>query len=398
MDRKSPNCLTKKDIEETAEAFEEFHERYSEYFRTTTRDTGETAKKYMHGQYLLEGKVLPTTIPKMVDGCNNQNLQHFITESPWDEKGVIKQIQYDTSELTGDEKEGALSVDGVAFPKQGNKSVGVSRQWCGRLGKVENCQVGVFLGYSDNHGNRILMGKRLYLPKEWAEDDKRREEAGVPEEIEFKTKPELGLDLIHEAVENNVPFGWINGDTAYGRSIKFRESLDGDDLTYMLDIPCDTLVWLPGWIDSSTGKPHRPPKRVDELKDELDSSQMVRVFIRDTYRGELWTNVSTLRVHPVKDNEPMEEEWLVIRDDENKDNKTRYQFSNASPNTSLKKLVNMSARRYWIERAIEDAKGEVGMADYEVRKWKGWHHHMTMSLLAILFLLEWKLEFGKKNA
>lgn len=398
MDRKSPNCLTEKDLKETAEAFEEFHKRYSKYFRTTTRDSGETAKKYMYGQYLLEEKVLPTTIPKKVDGCNYQNLQHFITESPWDEDGVIKQIQKDVSSLIGNEEEGALSVDGFAVEKQGDKSVGVARQWDGRRGKVDNCQVGVLLTYSDNCGNRAPMGKRLYLPEEWAEDEERREEAGVPEDIEFKTKPELGSDLIHDAVENNVPFGWVNGDSVYGRSIKFRESIDADGITYMLDIPCDTLVWLPEWIDSSTGKPIRPPRRVDKVKDELDPSQVKRVFIRDTYRGELWTNVSVLRVHPVKDNKPMGEEWLVIRDDDNEGNKTRYQFSNASSNTTLKKLVNMSARRYWIERAIEDAKGEVGMADYEVRKWRGWHHHMTMSMLSILFLLEWKLELeGKKN-
>lgn len=396
MDSKSEDCLTEDELEKTAEMFEKFHERYSHFFNTTTRNNGDTAKDYISGQIQLDGKGTMTNIPKKVDGGDYQAYQHFISNSPWDEVGVIDQIQKDVSELIGDEEEGALVVDGVGFPKQGKKSAGVARQWCGRLGKVENCQVGVFLGYV-NSEERILMDKRLFLPEKWINDEERRIEAGIPEDIEFKTKPELALDMISHAEKNNVPFGWINADDLYGRSIEFRQELNDNEHTYMVDIPCDTKVWLSEDIDSTTGEPKRAPRRVDKIKKELEPKQMERLFVRDTERKELWTKVSVLRVHPVKNNKPLGELWLIIRKNEDEDEYV-YQFSNAPQDTTLKKLVKMSYTRYWIERSIEDAKGEVGLADYEVRKWKGWHHHMTMCMLAMLLLLEVKLNLlGEKN-
>jgi SRSO17 transposase len=286
-------------------------------------------------------------------------------------------------------------VDGVSFPKQGEKSVGVARQWCGNLGKVENCQVGVFLGLATPEGERTLIDERLYLPEEWIEDEERREEAGVPEDVEFKTKPELALEMIKEAKKNDVEFGWVNADSLYGRSSSFRENLDEEDVTYMVDIPKDTKVWLAEEIDPQS-EIDKPPKRADELEKTLDSNQKKEVEIRETERGKLESEVTALRVHTNKNDHPSDrEEWLLIRRDQNKD-KTKYFLSNAPPETSLHKLVKMSSTRYWIERAIEDGKGEIGMDDYEVRKWKGWHHHMTMTMLAMLLLLEMKIDLEDK--
>ncbi len=386
--------LSKINLREPPGYFREFHGRYLERFKTKTRDVGDKAMDYMLGGLHLDKKFTLTNIPEVVPDTNNQRLHHFITESPWEWEPVIRQLQKDVSDLIGG-GDSALVVDGVSFPKQGEKSVGVARQWCGRLGKVENCQVGVFLGLATPEGDRTLIDERLYLPEKWVEDEERREEAGVPRDAEFKTKPELALDMILEAEENGVSFGWVNADSLYGRSSDFRERLDDESITYMVDIPSDTKVWLVEEVTSSK-EGEEQPVRVDELSDELNPSQMEEVYVRDTERGELRSEAAALRIHTLDNGHPSDkEEWLVIRRDKNKDG-TKYLLSNAPPETDLDKLVKMSATRYWIERAIEDGKGEVGMGDYEVRKWRGWHHHMTMTMLAMLLLLEMKIGLGDK--
>lgn len=386
--------VAKIDLRAGPRHFREFNGRYSERFKTKTRDVGDKAKAYMFGECNLNEKVTMTNIPKVAPDTNNQKLQQFITDSPWEWEPVIKQLQGDANDHIGG-KDSALIVDESGFPKQGKKSVGVKRQYCGRLGKVENCQVGVFLGLTNLEGDRTLIDERLYLPKEWVEDKGRREEAGVPEDVEFKTKPELALEMIFGARENGVSFGWVNADTLYGDSSSFRERLDGEDIIYMVDVSSDTNVWLAEEVDPSGGT-SKPSRRVDKLAGELDPSWLEEVYVRDTERGELRSEAAALRVHPVENGRPSsDEEWLVIRKDKS-ENETKYLLSNAPPDTSLDRLVKMSAARYWIERMIEDGKGEVGMADYEVRKWRGWHHHMTMTMLSMLLLLELKLKMGEE--
>jgi len=383
------------DLEDPPGRFKAFFERFSELFKTKTRNLGDKAMDYLLGGLHLDKKFVLTNIPDVVTGTNNQQLHHFISESPWRKEPVVKRLQKDASSLIGG-KDAALVVDGVSFPKQGEKSVGVARQWCGRLGKVENCQVGVFLGLATPDGERTLIDERLFLPEDWIEDEGRREEAGVPEDVEFKTKPELALEMIKEAKENDVEFGWVNADSLYGRSSSFRENLDEEDVTYMVDIPKDTKLWLAEDI-ASQSEIDEPSKRADELEKILDSNQEKEVEIRETERGKLESVVTALRVHTNKDDHPSDkEEWLLIRRDKNKD-ETKYFLSNAPPETNLRKLVEMSSTRYWIERAIEDGKGEIGMDDYEVRKWKGWHHHMTMTMLAMLLLLEMKIDLEDKT-
>ncbi|KXA91557.1 hypothetical protein AKJ63_01300 [candidate division MSBL1 archaeon SCGC-AAA259D18] len=390
-----PGNLAKIDLREAPRFFEKFYRRYSRHFKTKTRSVGNKAKNYMLGGLHLDRKATLTNMPKVISGADSQNLQHFITDSPWKNEPVITQLQKDADDLIGGE-DSALIVDGSAFSKQGEKSVGVKRQWCGRLGKVENCQVGVFLGLANSKGDRTLIDEQLYLPEEWAEDEERRKEAGVPEVVKFRKKPELALDMILGAKENGVSFGWVNADSLYGRSSDFRGRLDEENITYVVDVPSDTNVRQVGEAASIEGE-EEPSRRVDELAEGLDSSRMEKVYVRDTERGELKSEAIALRVYTVEDEKPSDdEEWLVIRKDDNKD-ETKHLLSNESPDTSLEKLVKMSAARYWIERAIEDGKGEASMGDYEVRKWKGWHHHMTMVMLAMLLLLEMKLKLGEET-
>jgi SRSO17 transposase len=225
----------------------------------------------------------------------------------------------------------------------------------------------------------------------------------------FKTKAELGLEMLLAAKSRNIPFGWVGMDCHYGEQPWFLDELEKEGFTYIADTPCDTRVWM---TRPDVGVPQKNgirgrnptivrvignniPNRVDKLADELDTSQWHKVFLRDSERKEIWCKLACLRVYPVKDSLPGNECWLIIRRNEG-ESETKYQFSNAPLATSFEKLGEMSCSRYWIERAIQDGKGEAGMADYEVRGYVGWNHHMAMTFLAMLFLLEMQDEWKSK--
>jgi len=382
---------------------------FSDFFRNKTRRSLKQALQYLQGQVLLNERRNMTNIEKVVPDCDHQSLQHFISNSRWDEEGVINELQRQVSELIGNPIHGSVHLDESGFPKDGENSVGVKRQHCGRLGKVDNCQVGVFLGYAF-WNRRTLIDKRLYLPDDWANDPVRRRQCGVPPEITFKTKAELGLEMLLKARERGVPFAWVGMDCFYGQQPWFLDSLESEDFLYIADIPSDTRVWLEApkvEIPKRKGKRGRhsarkqliegepEPLEVRKIVEELPDDAWEHTFLRDTERRELWCDMACLRVHQVRDGLPGPESWLILRKEDNGEKK--YQLSNASPDTKMSRLAEMSCSRYWMERALEDAKGEVGMADYEVRGWLGWHHHMTMALLAMLFLLTLQVKWKDKS-
>lgn len=349
-----------------------------------------------------------TEIAKTIPNCNNQSVQHFISNSLWDEQGLIHDIQDRIVKLIGNKENGSLQLDESGFPKQGNNSAGVQRQYCGRLGKIENCQAGVFLGYV-NDNKRTLIDKRLYIPQEWMNDKDRRKKCDIPEDLVFKTKAELGLEMILGAKRRGIPFGWVGMDCFYGQQPWFLNELEKERTVYIADIPCDTRVWLDKpdvgvplkngirgrnpTIEKVIG--NNNPLRVDKLANELDSSQWERVYLRDSERKEMWCRLACLRVFPVQDKLPGKECWLVIRKNEN-ETETKYQFSNAPIDINIEKIGKMSCSRYWMERALEDAKGDVGLADYEVRGYIGWNHHVAMVLMAMMFLLEMQDKWKSK--
>jgi SRSO17 transposase len=386
-----------------------FQKNYTSTITTKTRNIGQQSLQYLQGIFLEKGRGNMTNYAKQVPDTNNQVLQNFISDSPWDEKPVINQLQNDVTQLIGDKHNGSLHIDESGFKKSGNNSVGVKRQYCGRLGKVDNCQVGVYLGYT-NGTHRTLIDERLYLPEDWANDTARRRKCGVPEDVIFKTKAELGLEMLLDARDRGVPFAWVGMDCFYGEQPWLRDKIDSSGMIYIADIPCDTQVWLDlprTEIPKKKGKRGRNPTRerkavgepdpieVQKLADQLDLSEYHRVFLRDTERKELWCQLACLRVYPVQDELPGKETWLIIRKNEG-EKKTKYQFSNAPVNTSIERFGQMSCSRYWIERALQDAKGNAKMADYQVRGWTGWHHHMVMVMLAMLFILDLQIEWGKK--
>lgn len=363
--------------------------------------------QYIQGKFLAKGKGNMCTYPKDVPDCDNQSLQHFVSNSPWDHRPVLKHIQRDVTEAIGDENNGSIHVDECCFPKQGKDSVGVAPQYCGRLGKVANCQVGVFLGYTRD-SYRTIIDERLYMPKKWISDKKRRKKCGVPWFVRFKKKTELAWEMIRQA-KKKIPFNWIGMDSLYGRDSWLRNKIDKHDMIYIADIPCNLRIWLHkpkiGVPKRKKGR-GRPPKRkqvldddsvrVDKLRKRTADDEWQRVFIRDTERRELWVNMVCLRVYPQEeDGLPGKKCWLIIREDP-ESGEVKYQYSNAPADTSIDQLAKMSGSRYWIERTFEDGKGIAGLADYQVRSWTGWHHHMTMTILAMLYLLLLTLQLGKK--
>jgi len=400
--------LCVKDLDKSLDKLICLHGGYISHFVSKTRSVVKQSFQYLQGTLLEKGDGTMCSYAKNVPGCNNQSLTHFVSDSPWDHEPVLDHIQRDVIRYIGDRKNGAIHVDESCFPKQGNDSVGVQRQYCGRLGKVANCQVGVFLGYN-NGSYRTLIDERLYLPKEWAEDQMRRKKCGVPDDIVFKTKIELAWEMILHAKKNHVPFGWIGIDCFYGKDSGLRDQIDNGGMIYIADIRCDTLVWLecPEIMvpERKEGVRGRTPTRmkaigagpihVEDLKEQLDDSQWNHVFIRDTERQELWSTMATVRVFPVVDSLPGGELWLIIRKDDG-ENEVKYQLSNAPLDISLQCFAQMSGSRYWIERTFEDGKGIAGLAEYQVRSWTGWHHHMTMTLLAMLYLMSLTMDLGEK--
>jgi len=398
-----------KDLDNSLDKLTYLHGRYISHFMSRTRNVVKQSFQYLHGKLIEKGNGNMCSYAKNVPGCNNQSLQHFVSDSPWEHEPVLDHIQRDVTRFIGDRVNGALHADECCFPKQGRGSVGVQSQYCGRLGKVANCQVGVFLGYN-NGPYRTLIDERLYLPEEWIKDPVRRGKCGVPDDVVFKTKVELAWEMILHAKRNNVPFGWIGLDCFYGRDSWLRNQIDNGGMIYTADIPCDTLVWLER---PRTGVPKRKegvrgrnptrekvvegsePVHVKDIKKQLAPDRWDHVFIRDTERRELWSNIATMRVYPVVDGLPGDELWLIIRCDDHTD-QVKYQFSNALLDTSLQRFALMSSSRFWIERAFEDGKGIAGLADYQVRSWTGWHHHMTMTLLAMLYILMLMLDMGEK--
>jgi len=401
--------LCVKDVRTIPHELKKFQKGYTEKFRTKTQNLKDQALQYLKGKFLEKGRGNMTSYAKVVPETNNQRLQNFISDSPWDEKPVIEQIQLDVTNLIGDKTNGSIHIDESGIKKDGKDSVGVKRQYLGRLGKIDNCQMGVFLGYA-NGNRRTLIDERLYLPEDWANDPIRRKKCGVPDDIVFKTKAQLGLEMLLEARERGVLFAWVGMDCFYGEQPWLLDDIASRGMVYIADTPCDTQVWLEKpriEIPEKKGIVGRNPKRekiisgepqpikVQELAKQLDPSRYVRVFLRETERKELWSMLACLRIFPVRDKLPGVETWLIIRKDEG-ENTTKYQLSNAPADTSIERLGQMSCSRFWIERALEDGKGEAGLADYQVRGWTGWHHHMVMTLLAMLFILEMVVKWGKK--
>jgi SRSO17 transposase len=329
-----------------------------------------------------------------------QGLQKFIGQASWDHSPLVAELARQVGQTLGGPG-GVLVFDPSAFVKQGKKSVGVQRQWCGRLGKVENCQVGVFLGYVSHQGH-ALVDSRLYLPKEWSKDKGRRKEAGVPEEVRFATRHELALSMLDEH-GGSLPHRWVAGDDEMGRSSWFRQQLRQRGERYLLAVPGNTLVRDLVPADppySGQGRRKRTPfVRADEWRAALAEDDWQTVEVRDGEKGPLvtevaWTLVQARTEGKVSD---VAESLLVFREEQGDGSwKHDYLLSNEVASNPPEEMAWVYKAEHRIEESIKQAKGEAGLADYQVRTWEGWHHHVCLSLLASWFLSE-EARRGKKT-
>jgi SRSO17 transposase len=321
-----------------------------------------------------------------------QGLQKFIGQADWDHRPLIHELARQVGQQLG-QADGVLVFDPSAFAKHGTFSVGVARQWCGRLGKVENCQVGVYLGYASAK-EHALVDFRLYLPKEWTQDRKRLNKAGVPKGVRFATRHELALSMLDE-LGGSLPHAWVAGDDEMGRSSSFRQQLRQRGESYLLAVPSNTLVRDLAAADppySGQGRRRRTPfVRAADWCGALAEEAWQTVEVRDGDKGPLvvqavWTLVQAKSEGKVSD---VAESLVVFRLQQSDGTfKHDYLLSDAIPSNPLEEFARVYKAEHRVEDGLKRAKSEAGLADYQVRTWEGWHHHQCLSLLATWFLTE----------
>jgi SRSO17 transposase len=321
-----------------------------------------------------------------------QGLQQFIGQSQWDQRPLFTELARQVGIELG-EADGVLVFDPSAFAKKGTESVGVQRQWCGRLGKIENCQVGIYLGYVSRR-DHALVDVRLYLSKEWARKKRRRKKAGVPEDIRFRTRHELMLDMLDERGPL-LPHAWIAGDDELGRSSWFRQELRARNECYLLAVPSNTLIrdlTAPDPPYAGRGpRPQVPFVRVDRWCAALPEEVWRTIDVRDGEKGPLLVQAVRKLVQTRTEGQPSDvAEFLVVFREQQADNtwKHDYLLSSAPLTTSLEEFARVFKAEHRIEESLKRAKGEAGLADYQVRTWEGWHHHQALSLIATWFLTQ----------
>jgi SRSO17 transposase len=335
-----------------------------------------------------------------VVGADDQALQYMLTDAQWDSKAVMDQVAQEVNQLLGGD-ESCLLLDESGFEKKGEHSVGVARQWNGRLGKVDNCQVGVFAALGC--GTRVsLIDFRLYLPESWSKDALRCKKMGIPESFRaFKTKSELALEMVRHQRQQGIQFAWVGADGGYGKEPAFLRGLDDMDEIFVVDVHKDQLIYLEDPQPVIPQKKNKRGKktsryqaqtqsvRVDDWKKAQPEEAWQRYKLRDSTKGELVVEILHQRVWLWDKNGPNAHHWhLIVRRELNSPETCKYTLSNAPVETSTQQLAQMQGQRFWIERAFEDGKSESGMADYQARKWRSWHHHMALVSMAMLFMAE----------
>jgi len=332
---------------------------------------------------------------------DRQMLQKFIGQYSWDHRPLIRELVRQVAGELG-RPEGVIVFDPSAFSKQGTASVGVQRQWCGRLGKVDNCQVGVYMGYVSDE-EHALVDTRLYLPKDWAKSKSRRAKVGVPASVTFQTRHELALEMLEEH-GSVLPHAWVAGDDEMGKVPEFRGNLHVRDEQYLLAVPSNTLVRDlqadPPPYSGRGPRPKSPFVRVDRWCRTLPASAWTVIDVRDGAKGPLTIEATKVRVRAkTPPGDGYDETLVVVRERQAAGAaKHDYYLSNAPLETDLAEFARVTKAAHRIEECFQRAKSESGLADYEVRTWRGWHHHQTLSLIATWFLTQETRRGKKANA
>ena len=330
---------------------------------------------------------------------DRQAIQRFVGEVDWDHDPLIGELARQVARVIG-RPDAVLVFDPSAFPKKGTASVGVQRQWCGRLGKVDNCQVGVFLGYV-GEGEHALVDFRLYLPREWAEDWRRRRKAGVPGDLKYRTRHELALEMLRRR-GGELPHGWVAGDDEMGRPAWFRRRLALDGERYLLAVPSNTTVRdleePPPEYGGHGRRPKAPFRGVRAWCEALPARAWTRLTVRDGAKGPLEVEIVARRVESRVERRVVgfEETLVVVRYTDGGVLRHDYHLSNAARDTPLAEFARVAKAEHRIEECLQRSKSEAGLGAYQVRNWRGWHHHMALSLIATWFLVV-EADRGKKG-
>jgi SRSO17 transposase len=348
----------------------------------------------------LSGLERKTSEPIAIEaGLPRKPVQFFVGSGKWDDEAVMAELRGHVREELA-EPDGVVVIDPSAFPKKGTESCGVGRQWCGRLGKVDNCQVGVFLAYASEGGDAPL-DRRLYLPEDWTADQGRREKCHVPPEVEFQEKWSIALDLLDRSLPG-LPHGWITGDDEFGRASEFRVALRLRKERYVLDVPCNTAVRdldrrRPPRQRAGVGRKRAVPfVRAEAWAAGQPDSRWERITVRDGEKGPLVVEAMVARVRARQEGRIGPEERLVVIRTVG-ESRIDYALTNAGPEIALAEVVRAQRQRHRIEEMFATGNGEAGLDHYEVRSWVGWHHHMTLSLVALGFLCLERRRVGGKN-
>jgi SRSO17 transposase len=351
-------------------------------------------------------------IATLVD-VERQGIQAFVGTAPWDHRPLIEVLVAQVADRLG-QPDGIIAFDPSSFPKRGTHSVGVKRQWCGHRGKVDNCQGGVFMGYVSRH-EHALLDFRFSLPQEWARDEQRRQACHVPEEVRYQTRPEQCLEMLDQWGAQ-VPHGWVTGDDELGRHTRFRHDLRERGERYVLGVPCTTTMRdLEAPLPAYQGRGRRPKapwQSVTDWRKSLHPTAWRRLTVRDGEKGPVAIEMVKRRVQTrIEHKRTGPQEWLVVtrrpltddrtleprasRDATDQDEHHRYHYyltptgvsAAQLPEPSLDELARVIKAGACIEASFKRGKGEVGMDEYQVRTWHGWHHHMALSLMAVWFLI-----------
>jgi SRSO17 transposase len=424
--------MTTRALRAAAANLARLHQRFARLFGRA--EPQEHSRNYLSGLLTFQGRksVEPIALnlqegqPKSQAGV--LAMQGFLTDSPWSDVEVQREIQAVFLErLVPSTKRWSVGTVGVidesSFVKRGEHSAGVARQHCGRLGKVENCQVGVFLVGVTPDGSALL-DHRLYLPEGWTsvvespkqkltdeqrdqalkQLQRRRAETRIPKGVDFATKPQLAAELIARCT---VPLDWVTADDLYGRNPTFLAALEARNQLYVAEVPCSTRVWIedPARVQGSEAGQRRPSKsvesqftrRVDELAKALPPEAWTILKLREGTKGPLAFRFARVRVWAMRGRKAGPPIWVVIQRSLGSKPEVRYWVSNAGPEVELKVLAAVIGCRWRVEEIFEDAKDHLGMADYEVRCWSSWHHHMSLVALAHLYVTLTRLELREEE-
>jgi len=403
--------LTPRDVDGFLDELQAFHDQFRGCFARS--EPREHFFNYMVGQFsALERKSIEP-MALQVQGGNIRGMQRCMSDDVWDEDTMRQTYHGLVAHEMGD-PDGVLIVDESGFIKKGQDSVGVARQYCGTLGKVDNCQVGVFAAYASRHGY-ALVDKRLFMPALWFSEAyaERRRKCKVPDEVAFHTKPQLAADMV-KALRNEgrLPFRYVVADCLYGNSPDFLDAIDACvGVTTLVAVPADTRCWLQRPLTTEhtytykgevhakrvVASPTQTPLTVTALAESLPSSAWYRRTVSEGTKGPIAYAFARTRVTLCKEGLPERTVWLVIKRTLGASPTYAYYISNAPASTPLRLFVWLSGIRWAIEQCFEETKTELGMAHYEVRKYPGWHHHILTGMLAHFFLWHLQIRVGKKS-